>query len=257
MSGLTSTKRAAKAKSAAASTSTGASKPASGRVRYRAFSLRDHRYSVGCAVRILSREGLDYLARVKKIEGNPGDSVDVMITVRWFYRPEEIKNGRRAYHGKNEVLLTDHEDTIHVGAVNGPAIILPFKEWLDRQQQSDPEDGPQDVDEEHVFYYREKYEHITGDILTKLEQYCRCECPENPDRLMIYCDTCEKWFHAECEQLTDEDLKAAHYSCAGCRAALNTEVAVAPGAPTLASAKGGPEVSPVKRETSRSRASRG
>lgn len=39
-------------------------------------------------------------------------------------------------------------------------------------------------------------------------RYCKCELPHNPDRSMVYCDSCRDWFHPECLGLTQEQVEA-------------------------------------------------
>lgn len=43
-----------------------------------------------------------YVARIEEIyHGDDG----IMINVSWYYRPEEVKGGRKCFHGKKELLL--------------------------------------------------------------------------------------------------------------------------------------------------------
>ncbi|KAG2387335.1 hypothetical protein C9374_001667 [Naegleria lovaniensis] len=46
------------------------------------------------------------------------------VTVRWFYRPQETKGGRREWNGENEVFLISHCDTNLIDTVIGKCNVL-------------------------------------------------------------------------------------------------------------------------------------
>eukprot|EP00250_Pteridium_aquilinum_P004817 c15015_g1_i1 orf=249-539(+) len=52
---------------------------------------------------------LPYVGRVEKLWADGRNNVKV--DVRWYYRPEESKGGRRQFHGSKELFLSDHIDT--------------------------------------------------------------------------------------------------------------------------------------------------
>lgn len=45
---------------------------------------------------------MPYVARIKSILQGPQG---IMVDVAWYYRPEEVKGGRKCYHGEKELLL--------------------------------------------------------------------------------------------------------------------------------------------------------
>jgi hypothetical protein len=45
--------------------------------------------------------------------------------------------------------------------------------------------------------------------LPPAHRYCKCELPYNPDRYMVYCDSCGDWYHPQCLGLTQEGVEAA------------------------------------------------
>lgn len=50
------------------------------------------------------------------------------IRVAWLNRPEDLKTGRKAYHGKYELIPTNQMDIIDAMAVNGPCDVVQWDE---------------------------------------------------------------------------------------------------------------------------------
>ena len=43
---------------------------------------------------------------------------EVRLQVTWFYRPEEARGGRKAFHGEKELFQSDHYDYVPSGSIN-------------------------------------------------------------------------------------------------------------------------------------------
>jgi len=155
-----------------------------------AFVLEKHKYSVKDTILVFSGTKIPFIGEIVKIEANPDDSQNTMLTLKWLYRPKEIRGGRRDYHGKDELLCSDHTDQIRVKSVSGPCKIVSFEDY--RKLTPNPEEEEEEEEEEVIFYTREFYNHKTEDIvpITPLEKICVCKAPENPDLQMIQCDDC-------------------------------------------------------------------
>jgi hypothetical protein len=59
------------------------------------------------------------------------DPEHVYIRVAWLNRPEDLHIGRKAYHGKNELIPTNQMDVIEATAVNGSVEVV---EWDEREE---------------------------------------------------------------------------------------------------------------------------
>jgi len=161
---------------------------------------------VGDPIMVQSKGPNPYIAQIGKIEANPNDSKNVTLTLNWYYRPDEIKGGRRDYHGKDELIKSNHQDKCHVQCVNGPCRVLGLDEYL--EYKAEPE--------EEVFYQREDYDAFKQVITTVLPSYCICKKPQNPDKAMILCDSCENWYHVDCVKISKQELEKQSYSCPNC-----------------------------------------
>mmetsp|Transcript_33844 Transcript_33844/g.61110 ORF Transcript_33844/g.61110 Transcript_33844/m.61110 type:complete len:203 (-) Transcript_33844:541-1149(-) len=116
--------------------------------------------------------------------------LDIEVEVYWFYRPEELKHGRKAFHGYKEVLSSDHYDVIHVNTIVGRCNILTLEEFtkLNAVKEED-------------YFTRFSYEAVSAKYFPdKVPVYCKCCMPFNPDREMRYCAICLDWYHVECAQ---------------------------------------------------------
>uniref|UniRef100_A0A804NQV7 Chromatin remodeling protein EBS n=1 Tax=Zea mays TaxID=4577 RepID=A0A804NQV7_MAIZE len=146
-----------------------------------------------------------YVARVEKMEGDGRGSVRVQV--RWYYRPEESKGGRRQFHGAKELFLSDHFDLQSAHTIEGKCVVHSFKNYT-RLDNVGPED----------FFCRFEYKAATGSFTPdRVAVYCKCEMPYNPDDLMVQCDACKHWFHPSCVAMTIEQAKKLdHFVCSDC-----------------------------------------
>ncbi|OEL26977.1 Chromatin remodeling protein EBS [Dichanthelium oligosanthes] len=167
-----------------------------------------------------------YVARVEKMEADGRGSV--RVRVRWYYRPEESKGGRRQFHGAKELFLSDHFDLQSAHTIEGKCIVHSFKNYTKLDNV-----GPED------FFCRFEYKAATGSFTPdRVAVYCKCEMPYNPDDLMVQCDICKDWyaclfqrfvhankyedinlgmFHPSCMGMTIEQAKKLdHFVCSDC-----------------------------------------
>ncbi|EEC84527.1 hypothetical protein OsI_31247 [Oryza sativa Indica Group] len=66
-------------------------------------------------MRASDTEKAPYVRRVERLETDGRGSV----RVRWYYRPEESKGGRRQFYGAKELFLSDHFDTQSAHTIEG------------------------------------------------------------------------------------------------------------------------------------------
>ena len=91
-------------------------------------------------IRPAETERLPYVARIEKIEsGFPSVVDNVMVRLRWYYRPEESIGGRRQFHGSKEVFLSDHIDTQSADTIEGKCTIHTFKSYT-KLENVEPDD---------------------------------------------------------------------------------------------------------------------
>jgi hypothetical protein len=89
-------------------------------IEYREFILDKIPYRLGDCVEVMGPHGKDaksYIGEIKRIESLPKDNRNVWITVQWYYWGDEIVGGKKPWHGKWEMLKTDHLDIVHVTSV--------------------------------------------------------------------------------------------------------------------------------------------
>ncbi|CAL5012555.1 unnamed protein product [Urochloa decumbens] len=146
-----------------------------------------------------------YVARVEKMEADGRGSV--RVRVRWYYRPEESKGGRRQFHGAKELFLSDHFDLQSAHTIEGKCLVHSFKNYTKLDNV-----GPED------FFCRFEYKAATGSFTPdRVAVYCKCEMPYNPDDLMVQCDACKDWFHPSCMNMSIEQAKKLeHFVCSDC-----------------------------------------
>nr|XP_025875735.1 chromatin remodeling protein EBS isoform X1 [Oryza sativa Japonica Group] len=156
-------------------------------------------------MRPVDSDNQPYVARVEKMELDGRGSV--RVRVRWYYRPEESKGGRRQFHGAKELFLSDHFDMQSANTIEGKCVVHSFKNYTKLDNV-----GPED------FFCRFEYKAATGAFTPdRVAVYCKCEMPYNPDDLMVQCDDCKDWFHPSCMSMTIEQAKKLdHFVCSDC-----------------------------------------
>ena len=101
--------------------------------------------------------------------------------VSWYYRPEEARGGRKAFHGDKELFTSDHYDWVAKSSINGHCSVHKLREY---QQLTEVTDND--------YYTRFSYKASKGEFKPdKVPVYCTCEMPYNPDLFMVECESCE------------------------------------------------------------------
>lgn len=74
-----------------------------------------------------------WVARLLEIRGT--DQEHTYLRVFWLYWPEELQGGASPYHGKNELVMSNHMDTIDARTVAGHAEV---QHWLEDHEEENP-----------------------------------------------------------------------------------------------------------------------
>lgn len=124
-----------------------------------------------------------WVARVLEIKAV--DEAHVYLRVYWFYWPEELPGGREYYHGKKELVASNHMEIIDAQTVSGRANV---NHWFEK------DDEEEDITE---LFWRQKFDYPSQTLMA-VREHCRCHRYYNPDNIMVGCPKCETWLHAEC-----------------------------------------------------------
>ncbi|CAN9306445.1 unnamed protein product [Alternaria alternata] len=175
--------------------------------RYRKFTINGEEFQVGQMVFVRKSEQdhveegpnsiQHWLAKV--LEVRAGDASHVYLRVFWAYRPEDLPGGRQPYHGRAELIISNHMDIIEAVTVESSAEVV---HWND-----DPDSMALLADQ---LFFRQSYD-ITKKTnrLSKLNTYCIDKQPSNPDELLVQCPHCSEWLHAGClKERALQDLSA-------------------------------------------------
>uniref|UniRef100_A0A7N0TVC5 Uncharacterized protein n=1 Tax=Kalanchoe fedtschenkoi TaxID=63787 RepID=A0A7N0TVC5_KALFE len=148
-----------------------------------------------------------WIAKVNKILSDKTEK-SVTLIGQWYYRPENTKHGRMDFHGSAELFMSNHYDNIWIESIDGKCKVHEIKEYQRLEVV-----GPTD------YYYRLKYDVVTDSYQPeKLQVYCSCEKPYNPDLKMIQCERCYEWYHIKCIGLTEEEVESiGDYICDPCK----------------------------------------
>lgn len=118
----------------------------------------------------------------------------VYVRVFWLYWPEELPMGRQSYHGKRELVLSNHADIIEAQTIASHAEISHWDE----------------NDDSNKTVLQERYWRQTFDLkklatdprnaLSKLRKFCICGGYDNPGVDMYQCHKsgCGMWNHEGC-----------------------------------------------------------
>ncbi|KAK3121732.1 hypothetical protein QOZ80_8BG0659920 [Eleusine coracana subsp. coracana] len=88
-------------------------------------------------IRASDSESKPYVARVEKMEADGRGSV--RVRVRWYYYPEETKDGRLQFHGAKEIFLSDHFDQQSADTIEGKCVVHTYKSYK-KLDNVEPED---------------------------------------------------------------------------------------------------------------------
>ncbi|KFY08472.1 hypothetical protein V492_06200 [Pseudogymnoascus sp. VKM F-4246] len=135
-----------------------------------------------------------WVARILEIRAK--DQRHVYALVAWMYWPDQLVNAhlgsetpkslRRWYHGKHELVASNHLDIEDVTSMAGHA---PVAQWLEEDEESAQEG----------LYWRQTFNILTGTLST-IRKHCVCEKFYNPDVVLVACPNkeCHIWMHEEC-----------------------------------------------------------
>lgn len=118
-----------------------------------------------------------WIGRIQQVKAVRAD--EVYIRVFWFYWPEELPaGGREPYHGRREVVLSNHAEIIDSTTISSAANI---HFWDER----DDKDGPAGQ-----LYWRQTIDFNKGGQggragLSKPRRHCKCDKPHQPDEAMV------------------------------------------------------------------------
>lgn len=120
----------------------------------------------------------------------------VYVKVYWLYWPDELPEGRQPYHGKRELVLSNHVDIIDASTIATHAEISFWDE---------NDDSNKNVLQER--YWRQTYDlkkaaRDPRNALSKLRKFCTCGKYDNPNVEMYQCHKpqvgCGLWNHQGC-----------------------------------------------------------
>lgn len=120
----------------------------------------------------------------------------VYVKVFWLYWPDELPEGRQPYHGKRELVLSNHVDIIDASTIATHAEISYWDE---------NDDSNKNVLQER--YWRQTYDlkkavRDPRNALSRLRRFCICGKYDNPNVEMYQCHKpqvgCGLWNHQEC-----------------------------------------------------------
>ncbi|KAK4993259.1 hypothetical protein LTR50_000557 [Elasticomyces elasticus] len=130
--------------------------------------------------------------KAQALEIRAADPAHVYVRIVYLNRPEDLPGGRKDYHGRYELVVTNYMTIIDATTVNGK---LEVKRW--------PEDPSETGDAsllEDDYFWRQTL-NVETNTLSELTKHCIDNAPHNPDELLLQCsDTvnCRKWLHMRC-----------------------------------------------------------
>ncbi|KAI4289872.1 MAG: hypothetical protein L6R35_000856 [Caloplaca aegaea] len=100
------------------------------------------------------------------------DPKNVWLRLYWLYRPEEIPGGRREYHGKDELIISNHMEIVDALQVKCPVQVRRWKEEENAEEEDDDDDNDDDgrhlpaaeTREKEALYFRQTYDFVTRKV---------------------------------------------------------------------------------------------
>ena len=86
-----------------------------------------------------------WIARVLEVRAS--DPTHVYLRVFWLYWPDELPGGRKDYHGKSELVISNHMETVDAMTVAGGADVV---HWMEK-----------DEEEMKGLYWRQTFNYVT------------------------------------------------------------------------------------------------
>ena len=153
------------------------------------FTKNGVEYHIGDCALLKSTEELPYITKLLGIRFD--GKGHLFLKCMWYFRPEDLAGGRQTWHGQNEVFLSGLTDENPLESVIARVKVHDLKTY----KRLSARDGVA----EDIFFQRFAYDskrRVPCD--DGAQRFCVCNEVENPDRLMVCCETCRpmKWFHA-------------------------------------------------------------
>lgn len=95
--------------------------------------------------------GSQWFGQVLEIRAH--DEQMVFVRTFWIYRPQDLPGGRRPWHGKNELIPSNHMDIVDAQSVNGKVHIY---RWMEKDEEPDLDPDS--------FYWRQYLDYQTGKL---------------------------------------------------------------------------------------------
>ncbi|OAL35183.1 hypothetical protein AYO20_05437 [Fonsecaea nubica] len=179
------------------------------------FQGRDLRYTVGQYVYINNKEIVpdpphadateeERLAYDKKncwvgllSEFKAVDGEEVYARVYWLYWPDELPMGRQPYHGRRELVLSNHVGIIEAQSLVSLADVSHWDETDDSNKNMLGERYWRQILD--VTKMQKQYP-LSLRPLSQLRKFCICEGYDNPEQDMFQCPdkNCDTWNHEAC-----------------------------------------------------------
>lgn len=116
--------------------------------RYRRCTLQEEVFSVGQMVFVKQEEGSktshsdaavpNWIAKILEIRAHA--PTHVFLRVYWAYRPEDLPEGRQPYHGKDELVVSNHMDIIEALTVTDSAEVSHWEDSPDESKWPKPDE---------------------------------------------------------------------------------------------------------------------
>ncbi|MFS7960944.1 putative BAH domain-containing protein [Helianthus anomalus] len=107
-----------------------------------------------------------------------------MVRIRWYYLPDETKQGMRSFHGIKDVLLSNHYDVRSIHTIQGKCVGYSLENYMNLKLVG--------VDD---YFCQSDYNYVEKCIVDAFVDVANdCEMPYNPDLLMVQCDGCKRMY---------------------------------------------------------------
>ncbi|KAL8670726.1 MAG: hypothetical protein Q9168_004753 [Polycauliona sp. 1 TL-2023] len=139
-------------------------------------------------------EEVIYPARILEIRAK--DAKNVYIRLYWLYMPDHLPSGRQPYHGKDELIATNHMEIVDASRVIKPITVVDLR----RREGSGP--TPE-------MYWRQTF-HVLTEEVSPPQSHCICANPVCPDDTLVRCTNpqCALTLHGKC--IEDAKLAKLH-----------------------------------------------
>ena len=134
----------------------------------------------------------------------------VELVIDWYYRPEDVPGGRKVFHGRRELLQSDHADRVPASTVDGWVTVHTLDAY-----RALPTVEPSD------YFWRFRYlasRSAAGKDPKfwpeRVPVFCVCRLPYSPDLAMVQCAACEDWFHPACVGMDEPAARALEAAAA-------------------------------------------